>query len=87
MFRDSALCAETKKLSSDPLGATAKSLLERLSKQAKRNKKKITATQTELNWIVNELAADLLRGPSHLQKSVQLGWELAATIWKMCLQM
>lgn len=77
VFRDEALCAETKILSKDPVDATAKSLFSRLTKRAKKDEKKLSATEQELRWVVDELASDLMRGPSHLQKSVQYGWELS----------
>jgi len=76
VFRDEALCAETKVLSKDPVEATAKSLFSRLTKRAKKDDKKLNATERELRWVVDELVSDMLRGPSHLQKSVQYGWEL-----------
>jgi hypothetical protein len=79
VFRDEALCAETKILSKDPVEATAKSLFARLSKRAKTDKKSLKATEQELHWVVGELASDLTRGPSHMQKSVQHGWELVPT--------
>jgi hypothetical protein len=79
VFRDEAMCAEIKALSKDPVEATAKSLFGRLTKRAKKDKVNLGATEQELRWVVDELAADLLRGPSHLQKSVQYGWELQAT--------
>lgn len=76
VFRDEALCAEVKKLSKDPVEATSKTLFARLTKQAQRSKKKLSATEEEMNWVVKELVTDLIGGPSHLQKSVQYGWEL-----------
>jgi hypothetical protein len=76
VFRDEALCAEIKKLSKDPIEATAKSLFSRLTKRASKSEKKISATEEELRWVVDELVSDLMQGPSHLQKSVQYGWEL-----------
>ncbi len=76
VFRDEALCAETKVLSKDPVEATAKSLFSRLVKRAKKAEKNLNATEQELRWVVDELVSDLMRGPSHLQKSVQYGWEL-----------
>lgn len=79
VFRDEALCAETKVLSADPIETTAKSLFGKLTKRARKDKINLGATEQELRWVVDELAADLLRGPSHLQKSVQHGWELQAT--------
>lgn len=76
VFRDEALCAEVKKLSKDPVEATAKSLFGRLTKRASKHKKALSATEEELRWVVDELVSDMLQGPSHLQKSVQYGWEL-----------
>lgn len=76
VFRDEALCAEIKKLSKDPVEATAKSIFVRLTKRAQKNKKTLNATEEELSWVVNEMISDLMDGPSHLQKSVQYGWEM-----------
>jgi hypothetical protein len=76
VFRDEALCAEIKKLSKDPVETTAKSLFGKLTKRASKSEKALSATEEELRWVVGELVSDLMRGPSHLQKSVQYGWEL-----------
>lgn len=73
VFRDEALCAEVKVLAKDPIGATTKSIFERLKR---RGPKEVKTTEGELRSIVEELATDLLRGPSHLQRSVQHGWEM-----------
>lgn len=76
VFRDEALCAETKILAKDPVEATAKSLFGRLKKRVGED---VKATEQEMRFAVEELATDLLRGPSHLQRSVQFGWELTPT--------
>jgi hypothetical protein len=76
VFRDEALCADVKKLSKDPVEATAKSLFGRLTKRASKSEKALSTTEEELRWVVDELVSDLHQGPSHLQKSVQYGWEL-----------
>lgn len=73
VFRDEALCAEIKVLAQDPVEATAKSLFGRLKKKVEGE---VKATEGELRMVVDELASDLLRGPSHLQRSVQHGWEM-----------
>lgn len=72
VFRDEALFAEAKVLAKDPVEATAKSLLGKL----KRKVPTVQATEEEVRLMVDELASDLLRGPSHLQKSTQHGWEM-----------
>ncbi len=79
VFRDEALCAEVKTLSADPVKATATSLLSKLTRRATKNEVPLSATQEELQFVVESLAGDLTRGPSHLQKSVQHGWELSET--------
>jgi hypothetical protein len=76
VFRDSALSSEVKTLAKDPIRSTADSLMRKLTRRAEKNEIPITATTADLEYVVGELAADLTRGPSHLQRSTQHGWEL-----------
>ncbi|MBD3260772.1 MAG: hypothetical protein GF334_03710 [Candidatus Altiarchaeales archaeon] len=72
IFREEALGIEVKALSKDPVAASASNLLAELKKQ---NQEATQATEGEIRIVVSMLAEDLLRGPSHMLKSVQHGWE------------
>jgi len=76
VFRDEGLCAEVKVLANDPTAATAASLLTKLKKRQEKTEVPLNATQDELQFVVSQLASDLVRGPSHMLRSVQHGWEM-----------
>ena len=76
VFRDQVLYAEKKELAKDPIQATSEYLQQRLKKKAEREGAKLRATQQEVQTMVEELASDLLRGPSHMLRSTNHGWEL-----------
>ena len=75
VFRDEVIHAEQKILSKDPIKSTASSLYRRLSK-----KKDMQASEKDVQLIVAEIASDLMKGPSHLQRSVKHGWQLSPVV-------
>lgn len=79
VFRDEVMVAQTKVLTDDPAKATAENLGKRLEKRAAAAGVELQSSPRELGWVVELLATDLVSGPSHLQRSVQHGWELRDT--------
>ncbi len=76
VFRDTALAAEKKILAEDPLKQFGEHLLKKIKHRAQKEEVQLRATEKEIGWITNELAQDLLTGPSHMQRSVAHGWSL-----------
>lgn len=73
VFRNEALCAQVKVLNKDPFQATADSLFSKIKKTLKGQ---INIEKPEVKMIVENLASDLVQGPSHLQRSLEYGWAM-----------
>ncbi len=76
VLRDMAICAQMKTLASDPEKQTFESLKSTLSKRAKKEDKGLTLNRTEVDWVLHQMAEELLRGPSQLLRSIGRGWLL-----------
>jgi hypothetical protein len=79
VFRDTVLGAQVKLLAEDPVKACANHLQERLAREikgVKAPKGEVLPTPAVTEWLVKQLAEEMLEGPNHLQRSVTRGWEL-----------
>lgn len=76
IFRDTALAAERKILTENPIKSFGEHLLKKMKRRAAKKEVELQATETEVGWLAEELAQDLLAGPNHLQRSVTHGWAL-----------
>lgn len=82
VFRDLAVSAQTKVLAEDPEAQMVESLTGLLAKRDAKRKKAKEGTRSllpekpKLEWVLRELAGEMLIGPAHLQRSVGRGWNL-----------
>jgi hypothetical protein len=79
VFRDTALFAQMKDLTGEPIEACTRHLQSKLAKEIKRGnqpKGTVLPEPQAMEWVVKTLAAEMLDGPNHLQRSVTRGWEL-----------
>ncbi len=79
VFRDAVIWAEVKLMSEDPVGSLTATLRKRLAKKAKASDVVMNASDSEIEFIVRELAEDLLLGPHQYQQTVGRGCELIDT--------
>ncbi len=73
VFRDTALCAQKKDLSGDPLAETTQSLWRRT--QARAKKDKVTLDKDSVIFALKDVALELVASASQLKKSVKMGWK------------
>ena len=74
IFRDEALAAQRKVLDKDPIKACSEDLMEKLKKKAAKEEQPIEISDSHLEWVVKQMAGELLSAASHLQRSVKRGW-------------
>lgn len=79
VFRDSVIWAQKSQVSKDPKTAVADGLRTKLMKQAKKLGRGMSVSSDDLEFIVQELADDLLCGPHQFQRTVGHGMELVDT--------
>lgn len=75
VFRDEALAAQVKTLDKDPIKACSEDLMEKLKKKAAKEEQPIEISDSHLEWVVKQMAGELLNAASHLQRSVKRGWK------------
>jgi hypothetical protein len=74
IFRDEALAAQEKILDKDPIKACSEDLMAKLKKKAAKEEQPIQVSDSHLQWMVKQMAGELLNASSHLQRSVKRGW-------------
>ena len=74
IFRDEALAAQEKILDKDPIKACSEDLMEKLKKKAAKEEQPVQVSDRHLEWMVKQMAGELLNASSHLQRSVKRGW-------------
>jgi hypothetical protein len=74
IFRDEAMAAQRKVLDKDPIKACSEDLMEKLKKKAAKEEQPIEIAEGHLEWVVKQMAGELLNAASHLQRSVKRGW-------------
>ncbi|KKN37508.1 hypothetical protein LCGC14_0762800 [marine sediment metagenome] len=74
IFRDEALAAQCKVLDKDPVKACSEDLMAKLKKKAAKEEQPIEISEGHLEWVVKQMAGELLNAASHLQRSVKRGW-------------
>ncbi len=74
VFRDEALAAQIKVLSGDPLKACAEDLRKKLARRAAKAEQPLQLSEEHLDWVIEQVAGDLLNSASHLQRSVKRGY-------------
>lgn len=79
VFRDSVIWSQKSQVAKDPAASLAISFQKKLLRRAKKAEVAITAPKAELDFIVRELAEDLLCGPHQFQRTVGRGLELVDT--------
>jgi hypothetical protein len=77
VFRDEALAAQCKILDRDPVKACSEDLMAKLKKKAAKEEQPIEIADGHLEWVVKQMAGELLNAASHLQRSVKRGWVYA----------
>ena len=75
VLRDMAICAQMKTIASDPNKQTFESLKASLERKAKKEENGFDITGSGW-WVLQEMVAELLRGPSQLLRSIGRGWTL-----------
>ncbi len=74
VFRDEAMVAQRKTLDKDPIKACSEDLMSKLKKKAAKEEQPIEIADNHLEWVVKQMAGELLNAASHLQRSVKRGW-------------
>ncbi len=74
IFRDEDLAAQRKVLDKDRIKACSEDLMEKLKKKAAKEEQPIEISDSHLEWVVKQMAGELLSAASHLQRSVKRGW-------------
>ncbi len=74
IFRDEAMAAQIKSLDKNPIKACSEDLMAKLKKRAAKEEQQITIPDAHLEWVVKQMAGELLNAASHLQRSVKRGW-------------
>ena len=75
VFRDAAICAQKKDMQGDPIEATVKGMKEKIVRRYKREASQLFRLDGEtLNFVLRQVAGELVSSASQLKKSVQMGW-------------
>lgn len=76
VFRDTVIWGQRSQPAADPGASLAKALRKKLLRRAKQKEFKVAASDQDIDFIVQELADDLLLGPHQFQRTVGRGLEL-----------
>lgn len=89
VMRNMVLLVQRKQLAKDPAQAASEELLSRLKRRvekadnAEAQKALAAANPETMKIILEEIAPELVSGPSQIQRSVSMGWELVDVELKM----
>lgn len=75
ILRDSVILAQAKVQSTDPLKDCITDIKSRLG-ILREKERKIKLEPLEEDWIIRQIAPEMLQGPNHILRSLKRGWEL-----------
>lgn len=73
VFRDTALCAQKKDLSADPITAVRAGLTDKVTKRAKKDG--VALNDGTVTFVLSCLAGEIMGSASRLKKSTKMGWK------------
>ncbi len=80
VLRDEVILAQTKVQAGNPLEACVGDMLERIKFLREKEGASYTASMAStVDWVVRQLAPEMLQGPNHISRSLRRGWELQDT--------